>query len=424
LTSTGVGPGNGAASGSDARRPEATVRSRPSLTPASLLIVLLIFYLIVQIKLIVLLMMFALLFATLIERPVIRLEARGLPRAAAILTVYAAILLGLVALGLVFVPLLTSEFRHFSNDAPQMIDDVAAKWRTSDSQLLSKTGYRLLKQIEFRLENPPPPTGGTVIGLLSTAGAVIFGFIATFVIGFYYLMEKHLFKRLLLEQLAPETRDRVDYLWSEVESKVGDWLRGQLVLCLIIGGGAGIGYAIIGVKFWILLAVFAGITEAVPIIGPWIGGVPAFVLALGHSWQQAIAVAVFLVLLQFLENSVLVPRVMKGAIGLSPLTVFLAVLAGGAFMGPLGALLAIPFAAALQVIVSDALRTRRSRLDFEDTGGAAAAAGATHGPAWRHVLTNFLSDADDNRAAPPVDPSEPDAGASDPTSSLHGKRTT
>jgi hypothetical protein len=93
------------------------------------------------------------------------------------------------------------------------------------------------------------------------------------------------------------------------------------------------------------------------------------------------------------------------------LTVFLAVLAGGAFMGPLGALLAIPFAAALQVIVSDALRTRRSHFDFDD--GSAAAASATHGPAWRHVLTNFLGDSDNRQTAPPVDPSETASGPAD-----------
>jgi len=77
---------------------------RPSLTPLSLLIVLLIFYLLVQIKVIILLVLLAVIFATIIERPVMRLEARGVPRAVGILSMYASILLGLVLLGLVFVP--------------------------------------------------------------------------------------------------------------------------------------------------------------------------------------------------------------------------------------------------------------------------------------------------------------------------------
>ena len=153
-------------------------------------------------------------------------------------------------------------------------------------------------------------------------------------------------------------------IWNDVELKVGHWLRGQLLLCLIIGVAAGIGYGALWLRFWLLLAVFAGITELIPIIGPWIGGIPAFIVALLDSWQKAIIVAVFLILLQFVENSILVPRIMRGAIGLSPLTVFLAVLIGGQYIGPLGALLAIPFAAAIQVIVVDAMRTRQQRFEL------------------------------------------------------------
>jgi predicted PurR-regulated permease PerM len=371
-------------------------RGRPSLTPISLLIVLLIFYLVIQVQLIVMLVLFAILFATVIERPVLKLEARGWPRAAGILTVYAVILTGIAAIGIIFVPLITQEARAFSNEAPILIDDLAEDWRTSDNEFLSRTGYRYLTQLKFRLENPPPPTGDTAIGVVTGIGAALFGVVATFVIGFYYLMEKQFFKRLLLQQLQPESRDRVNHIWNDVEAKVGDWLRGQLLLCLIIGIAAGIGYGSLGLRFWLLLAVFAGITELIPIIGPWIGGVPAFIVALLDSWEKAIIVAVFLVLLQFTENSILVPRIMRGAIGLSPLTVFLAVLVGGTYMGVLGALLALPFAAAIQVIIVDALRMRQHRFEL-------AAARIVQQPAppgvapWRTILTQFLSDHDDRK---------------------------
>lgn len=364
---------------------------------------LLIFYLVVQIQTIVLLVLFAMLFATVIERPVLKLESRGMPRAVGILTVYGVILLALVLLGFIFVPLISAEARSFSQEAPNLIQDLADKWRTSDNRFLARTGYRFLMQLKFRLDNPPPPTGGTAIGLLTRIGAVIFGLVATFVIGFYYLMEKHLVKRLLLQNLRPATRDRVNTIWNDVEAKVGDWLRGQLTLCVIIGTASAIGYGALGLRFWLLLALFAGVTEIVPVIGPWIGGVPAFAVALLDSWQKAIIVAIFIVLLQFTENSILVPRVMRGAIGMSPLTVFLAVLAGGQFMGPLGALLAIPFAAAVQVIVTDALRARRERNEL------AWVSGNPHpqSSAWRSVLTQFLGDSEHRRPHVPADPAEP-----------------
>ena len=380
-------------------------RGRPSLTPISLLIVLLIFYLIIQVQIIVILLLFAILFATVIERPVLKLESRGWPRAAGILSVYAVIMLGVAAIGIIFVPLITSEARAFSNEAPTLIEDVAEDWRTSDNQFLARTGYRYLTQLKFRLENPPPPTGDTAIGVATGVGTGLFGLVATFVIGFYYLMEKQFFKRLLLQQLQPESQERVNHIWNDVEIKVGQWLRGQLLLCLIIGVAAGIGYGSLGLRFWLLLAVFAGITELIPIIGPWIGGIPAFIIALLDSWEKAIIVAVFLIVLQFVENSILVPRIMKGAIGLSPLTVFLAVLVGGQYIGPLGALLAIPFAAAIQVIIVDALRTRQQRFEFAALQSSRSAAPPGAAP-WRSILTQFLGDHDDRQPPDSNDPPE------------------
>jgi predicted PurR-regulated permease PerM len=368
------------------------VRSpRPGLTPLSLLIVLIIFYLFVQIQIVVFLLLFAILFATVIERPIIQLEKRGMPRAGGILTIYASILVIVVGTSLLIAPLVTAEARAFWEEVPVIVDDVAEGWRTSDNQFLATTGYRLMTQLQFRMVNPPPPTGDTAIGLVTGIGGAIFGVIATFVIAFYYLMEKRLFKRLLLVQLTPTNRDRINAIWNDVESKVGDWLRGQLLLMLIIGVFAGIGYGLLGVRFWLLLALWAGLTELIPIIGPWIGGIPAVAIALLDSWQKAAIVAVFLMLLQLAENTILVPRIMKGTIGLSPLTVFIAVLAGGQYMGPIGALLALPIAAALQVIIQDALRVRQQRFAF-DPAVATPAPETVSG--WRSIVGQFRLDSE------------------------------
>jgi hypothetical protein len=128
---------------------------------------------------------------------------------------------------------------------------------------------------------------------------------------------------------------------------------------MIIGVASLIGYGSMGIRFWPLLGLWAGITEIVPIVGPWLGGIPAVIIAMTQSWDKALMVAIFVVLLQLTENTVLVPRVMKGAVGLSPLTVFVAILAGTQYLSVAGALLAIPVAAAVQVILGDYLRGRR-----------------------------------------------------------------
>src|SRR5690606_24676186 len=185
------------------------------------------------------------------------------------------------------------------------------------------------------------------IPLVTSITGGLVGMVTLLVMTFYYLLEKRLLRDLILDALSPRVRDRVDGLWTEVENKVGGWMRGQLLLCLIIGTIATVAYGIIGLDFWPLLGLWAGLTEIVPIVGPWLGGIPAVLIALTMSWELAITTAIIIVAMQTLENWILVPRVMKGAVGLTPLTVFVAILAGTQFMGVVGALLAIPIAATI-----------------------------------------------------------------------------
>jgi hypothetical protein len=188
-------------------------------------------------------------------------------------------------------------------------------------------------------------------GLVST--------LTLFVITFYYLLEKALIRRVVLEQIHPDKRDRVNRVWEDVEQKVGGWMRGQLFLCLIIGSIAMISYGIIGLRFWPLLGLWAGVTEIIPIVGPWLGGIPAVLIAMTMGWQTAVITACVIFGMQTLENWFLVPRVMRNAVGLTPLTVFVAILAGTQLLGVIGAVLAIPVAATVQVIITDYLDRRR-----------------------------------------------------------------
>lgn len=386
------------------RRPEQRGRLL-QLTPLKLLLVLLIFYLLVQVQVIVLLLILALLFATIIEKPVQRLESRGIPRAAGILGVYAVLLAVLVVLGLIFVPLITQETRAFSTQAPELIEQVAENWRESDNPILSGSGYRLLTRINFQLENPPPPPGDVALDAVGQAAAVGLGFVSMFVIGFYWLMEKRLIRQLLLAQLEENARQRVTRIWDDVELKVGGWLRGQLLLCLLIGFLAGSIYYIMDVRFWFLLALLAGVMELIPILGPWVGAVPAVMVAMLDSWEKALIVAIALAVLQLAENTVLVPRIMKGTIGLSPLTVFVAVLAGGVYMGVLGALLAIPIAAGLQVVVGDLIRERQRQIQLA-SGAALARPGQVD---WRGIFGQFLTQDQERDEEPEQDQSSQSA---------------
>jgi len=347
-------------------RTERQTDNRGRLTPVSLFLVLLLLWTLTQIQLVLVLGLLALLFGTILEGPVQFFEDRRFPRPAAILAVYVIILGSLALLLVAIVPMIADEASQFSDDVPELLSDLQADWAASSNPLLSGPGDQLLERAINILNGgeSAEPTPGIVdqaIPVLTSLTGGLVSALTLLVITFYYLLEKRLLRGLILDTLTDRFRPRVDRLWTEVETKVGGWMRGQLVLCLIIGTTATISYGIIGLEFWPLLGLWAGLTEIIPIIGPWIGGIPAVLIALTMSWELALITTAIILVMQSLENWVLVPRVMRGAVGLTPLTVFIAILAGTQLMGVIGAVLAIPIAATIQVILTDFLDRRRDR---------------------------------------------------------------
>jgi predicted PurR-regulated permease PerM len=356
---------------------------RPGLTPLSLLLVLVVGYVMIQIQFVLVLVLMSLVFATVIAHPVDVLERRHVPRPLAILLVYVSIIAGLTALFLLVSPAIREQSAAFRTQAPESLGELRQAWVESGNALLAGPGQQLLARALSILDNPGQGVAvpqGAAIGLVTGVGGGVIGLVTVLIISFYYLMEKQWLRRILLSSSAPETRIRVGRIWDEVEQKVGDWLRGQLTLCLVIGVTATVGYAVMGVSFWPLLGLWAGVTEIIPILGPWLGGVPAVIIALTQSWEKAALVVGFVVLLQMMENAVLVPRVMRGAVGLTPLTVFIAILAGTEFAGVAGALLAIPVAAVIQVLLSHYTEARRE----------AKMAGLSALPGWRWMRGSIV----------------------------------
>lgn len=344
-------------------------RFQPGLTPVSLFLVLMLFWVLTQTGLVLVLGLLALLLGTILEGPVHRLEARHFPRPAAIATVYVGLIGGIALLVVLIVPVVRDQSDEFRTQIPEQLKELRSEWVVSSNPLLSGPGADLLRTgIDF-FEQPggsvSPNAAERAIPIVTSVGSGLVSALSLLVITFYYLMEKALIRRVIISQLSPKFQPRVSRLWEEVENKVGGWMRGQLILCLIIGTIATVSYGIIGLSFWPLLGLWAGITEIIPIVGPWLGGIPAVIVAITEGWQTALIVALVIVAMQTLENWFLVPRVMRGAVGLTPLTVFLAILTGTQLMGVPGAVLAIPIAATIQVILTDYLDQRRLRRDGE-----------------------------------------------------------
>jgi predicted PurR-regulated permease PerM len=334
---------------------------RAGVTGIGLLLVLFFSFFLLQIQSTITLMIVSLLLAAVIGRPVDYLHRRWrLGRGLAILIVYLAILLGLAIIITAVVPPIAREGTSFARDFPARIEELRADLAASGNPLLRWLGTQAFDLIDGeRLAGLLATLPTVVLGALSGIGGGIVAIFTVFLITFYWVSEKPVAKRAVVGLFPLRQRLRVLRVWGQVEAKLGDWIRGQLLLMLIIGVMATVVYGVMGLPFWLVLGLIAGLTEALPNIGPAIGAVPAVLVALTVGWQWAVAVIVFVTILQLVENAFLVPRVMKGAVGLSPLVVILAIIAGSEFRGVVGALLAVPIAAAASVIIGDIARERR-----------------------------------------------------------------
>src|SRR5262245_19398268 len=341
---------------------------RVMINTAAVLFVLGLAWLLIQVRSIIVLLILGILFAAAIEPLVFRLRRRGLPRAQAILTVYVS-LLGLLALvGYLVVPPLVTQATQLVDQIPQILGDLRTSALKSDNEFIRTSVARTLTRAISaydELRANPSIKGQQALSYATTVVGALFTVVSTLIVAFYWMTEKAIIKRVILGLFPLDKRDRAHSLWDEIEARLGGWTRGQLLLCLVIGLLSAIAYFLIGLDFWLALGIWAGMTEIIPFIGPFLGGTAAVTVALTESWQKALIVVIFVVLLQQLEGAFLVPRVMRNAVGMTPLTVVLAVLVGGALAGPLGSILAIPVGAAVQVLVQDILR---NRADDSDSG--------------------------------------------------------
>jgi predicted PurR-regulated permease PerM len=198
-----------------------------------------------------------------------------------------------------------------------------------------------------------------VLGYLTTLFGGLAGLVVVLVLSFYLIVEESAVKTLFRNLIPNSYQELVsDLIWKVINS-LGDWLRGQLILGVIIGAFYFIAFAIIGVPYPILLALFGGLLEFIPYVGPFIAAVPALILAASVSPLVLLLTLVAIVVIQQLENNLVVPKIMQRTVGLNPIISILAVMIGAQTFGVVGALFAIPVATATSVVISELLRRRQ-----------------------------------------------------------------
>jgi predicted PurR-regulated permease PerM len=196
------------------------------------------------------------------------------------------------------------------------------------------------------------------VGVGKAAFEVLIGIFFTFAVAAYWIFERDRARRVLLSLIAREHRRTVHDTWELIDAKLGAFVRGELVLIAFVGTVLSLIFWAIGLPFWLLLGIFAGIVEIVPVIGPLAAGVVAIAVGLTVSFGVALGAGLAVLGVRLFEDYIVVPRVLGHAVGLSPLVVLVSVTAIGLLLGGIYVLLAVPIAAVLVTLVDVIVRDK------------------------------------------------------------------
>jgi predicted PurR-regulated permease PerM len=323
------------------------------------------FWLLFRFHAVVLLALAAIIIGTAIRPAVNWLAQRGIPKPAGILAIFGLTLAILGVLLWLSVPVLADQSAGVMQNLEvgyAMFLDWLAEMPNILLQRLSRGLPRALSLFDA---GPPPvttegaePAAAPFWAPLATAMRGLLVVAVVLILAFFWTLEGERLKQASLLLIPNQRRVEAREWLQEIELKVGRYVLGQGALCLIIGVMAFVAYSLIGLPNVLLLAIFAGLMEAIPVVGPVLGAVPALVIALSVSPLTALWVLLATVIIQQLENSLLVPRIMTRAVGVNPLVTLLALLAFGSLFGLLGALIALPLAAVIQLIVDRTVLAR------------------------------------------------------------------
>ena len=291
-------------------------------------------------------------------RPVISwLQHRGIPRLAGIILVYILLLALLVGFVFLLFPLIIEQGTMMADTFPVYYLDLRQWLVSSHNLLLARLGSFLPwsfsgEQIVQQTGEQVLASAEQVLGYLALVVNAVFISTTVLVLTFRWALDGPRLIQSFLTLVPKNKREGIQDLFTAMESKVGFYIAGQGVLCLMIGSISLISYILIGLPNALLLAVLAGVLEAVPMVGPLLGAIPAAAVALSIAPSKLIWVIVSTVVIQQLENSFLVPRVMRKAVGVNPFVSLLAIFAFSSIFGIAGALMAIPMAAIIQILLN------------------------------------------------------------------------
>ena len=309
---------------------------------------------------VIVLVLLAIVIAYALEPLLARLEPY-LPRVVAALAAYAVGILCLAALAYVLLRPLAAESHGLLQRLPAYFDK-SETWLQATG---AAYGIQLPGPGEARGRLANQLQGGiqqlllTAIGVAAIVAVAAANAIFVFLLGFWFMVEGQRIRRAVAAVVPGRYRERVHFVEETISAVLGGYIRGQLTLALIVGVSAGLGCWLLGVPYPLVIGMLAFLFELVPMVGPILGSIPAVLIALFQPMPLVFYVAGFFLVIQFVENNILAPRISAHAVGLHPVAALIGLLVGFELGGVVGALFALPAISVVSVLASAALKAWR-----------------------------------------------------------------
>lgn len=313
--------------------------------------VVLLLWFIYYIKDIVIVIFVASLLAIAFNPVVDWMSKKKIPRPIGIIVIYIVLFIiffGVIAL---LIPPLSEEVAQITQHFPalwnkfmQSFPNYSAKPQESEIIYSINSGLSSLKDVLAS-------STSNVFSLIRTVFGNIISFILILVLTFYFLVQEGAIRGAVKYLTPPQYHAHLYNIISKMQDRIGRWLRGEIILVLVVGILILVGLRILNVKYFLVLALLAGIMEVIPYIGPFFSAIPAVFIAFSDSVWKGVAVVILYWVVQQLENHIIVPKVMQKAVGLNPIIIILSILIGAKLFGFLGVVIAVPTTAAASVLV-------------------------------------------------------------------------
>lgn len=290
-----------------------------------------------QLRAIVILLFISFVFMEALNPAVVRLEKMKIPRPLGILILY-IIILTVISFAVAGIsPILVEQTTGLIKTLPETIKNI---------KIFGANAIDISSQFKI-LENIPGNIAKTAVSLVTN---IISAFVIFF-ITFYLLLEKKNFPKYGLNFFGEKGRTKFLKIVDSLESRLGHWVNAEFFLMSIIGVLSYLGYLLLGLNYAVPLAIFAGLLEAVPTIGPTVATILAAIVGFTISPLTGLLTIIWGIIVQQLENNIIVPKIMKQSVGFNPLVTILLIAAGAKLAGVLGAVLAIPLYLTIETII-------------------------------------------------------------------------